>query len=178
MIFRGLSPRQVIAPHVADVLPSDWIIYGQCCLRVQPPAPLAIGVPHCDAHYGHQPGQINFWLPLVDVHGSCSLHVESAPGVGDFHPLTLQYGELGRFYGNKCIHYAVANDTDTTRISLDFRIVPGSCFDPAPTFEVEGDSRRFEVAKGGFAKQDDEVMARNAYYRRCNRTLDGAFVLS
>ena len=39
--------REVIGPHVARVMASDFIVYGQCCFRIQPPSPVAIGVPHC-----------------------------------------------------------------------------------------------------------------------------------
>ena len=30
-----------------------------------------------------------------------------------------------RFYGNALMHWTVPNTTDTTRVSLDFRAVPG-----------------------------------------------------
>ena len=154
--------REVIAPHIHRVMPSQFVVYGQCCLRVQPPSPVAIGVPHCDANYGHQPGQINFWLPLVDVCGASSLHVESMPGQGDFHPLDLRHGEVARFYGNRCVHYTVPNQTDTTRVSLDFRVVPGGVYDPKPT----GPAKQFRLAPGGFATGGEEVLINSIYYRR------------
>jgi hypothetical protein len=34
-----------------------------------------------------------------------------------------------RFYGNKCWHYNNINDTDATRVSVDFRIIPESMWD-------------------------------------------------
>ena len=213
-------------------MPSDFIIYGQACFRIQPPAPQPIGVPHCDAHYGHQAGktliltltlthyghqagqnlthyghqagqnlphhghqagqnltcyghqagQINFWLPLVDVEGSSTLHVESSPGQGDFHPLNLKYGEVARFYGNQCIHYTVPNDTDTTRLSLDFRVVPGGVFNPNPSV-ARG---QYRVVEGGFAnatsdpnqvREGGEAQCSNAYYRRCERRVEGGWAL-
>jgi len=155
---------EVVAPHVAACLPSDRILYGQCCVRVQPPAAKPIGVPHCDSHYGHQAGQINFWLPLMDVDGACSLHVESAPGARDYHPLQLQYGECARFYGNRCTHFTVANTTNITRVSLDFRVVPGPVFDPDPEASRGKDgSQRFTVASDGFGKN----CSGKAYYREC-----------
>jgi|AntAceMinimDraft_5_1070358.scaffolds.fasta_scaffold80324_1 hypothetical protein len=39
-------------------------------------------------------------------------------------------GQFVSFYGNRCWHYAVANDTDTTRVSFDLRVVPFHLFDP------------------------------------------------
>ena len=35
---------------------------------------------------------------------------ESAPGVGDYAPFTVRYGEAVLFWGNRCRHYTVAND--------------------------------------------------------------------
>jgi hypothetical protein len=54
------------------------------------------------------------------------------PGAKDFHPLELDYGQLACFYGNQCEHYTLPNDTDTTRISLDFRIVADAHFEAVP----------------------------------------------
>ena len=42
--------------------------------------------------------------------------VESKPGLRDFHPLNLKYGQVCRFYGNKCTHFCVPNDTAVTRV--------------------------------------------------------------
>ena len=45
----------------------------------------------------------------ISVFDTNSLWVESAPDLGDFHPLTMTYGEYCRFYGNKCRHYTKPN---------------------------------------------------------------------
>lgn len=82
-----------------------------------------MGVPHTDAEYHHQPAEVNFWIPLTKVHGTNTLHVESAPGAGDFSPIELRYGQGERFWGNRCRHYTVSNCTETTRVSLDLRVV-------------------------------------------------------
>jgi len=36
----------------------------------------------------------------------------------DYHALTLNVGECARFYGNRCTHFTLANDTPDTRVSL------------------------------------------------------------
>jgi hypothetical protein len=64
----------------------------------------------------------------MQVWGSNTLHVESIPGLGDFHPLELSYGQLCRFWGNQCHHYTIANRTDSTRVSFDFRVIPRSLY--------------------------------------------------
>lgn len=50
----------------------------------------------------------------------------------DYHPLNLNVGECARFYGNKCTHFTLANETPDTRVSLggserESRAAP-SCF--------------------------------------------------
>jgi hypothetical protein len=85
---------------------------------------------HCDADYNHQPGEINFILPLTPMFGTNSLYVESNPGEGDFHSAEVPLGELFCFYGNKCRHSNRRNDTGVSRLSLDFRVIPIKDYDP------------------------------------------------
>lgn len=137
---------------------------------------------HNDAKYGHQQGELNFWMPLTskkitrlaqklssfwnhsllfllgfEVHVLCArttLWVESSPDAGDFHPLSLEPGQVAsnlgkiqksgtkygknpehaptkaRFHGTSVRHYVPANQTDSTRVSLDFRVGLGRFYDP------------------------------------------------
>ena len=50
---------------------------------------------HHDGEYGHQLGELNFWLPLTnpDLTG-VTLWAESAEGADDFHPLQVGLGEI------------------------------------------------------------------------------------
>ena len=73
------------------------------------------GYRHCDADYHHPPAEVNWWLPVTRVSGTCSLHTESRPGRGDFAPVSLEYGEVLRFYGNLSCHYTVPNVSDICR---------------------------------------------------------------
>ena len=79
---------------------------------------------HCDADYHHQQNEVNFWLAITRSFGNNTLWSESSPGRGDFHPFELEVGEMKQFWGNQCSHYTVPNDTDHTRITIDFRIIP------------------------------------------------------
>ena len=80
---------------------------------------------HKDADYFHQIGEINFWIPFVDLrdHSSACLYAESEPGRGDFHTFNCALGEFVRFWGNQVTHYTVENDSDITRVSMDFRVI-------------------------------------------------------
>jgi hypothetical protein len=160
---------------------TEFFVQAKPCIRFQQPSNKRTTIPHCDSFYGHQPGQINFWLPLTRSFGSNSLYSESEPGKRDFHSfdcnlnlvnnnnnnnnhllgdsvngghqeqskicdcdndndnndndngkMTIDTGnvtEMMRFYGNECVHFTEANRTEITRVSLDFRVVPGFVYD-------------------------------------------------
>lgn len=116
----------VIAPLCGG---GEGRVVAQCppTLRIAMPANKAtIGV-HRDADYaGHDCAEINFWVPLTAVSGPRALRVESAPDLGDFRPVDLDVGQGLRFDGYNCRHYTVPNDSGETRVSFDFRVVPGS----------------------------------------------------
>jgi len=92
---------------------------------------------HTDADYGHQPGELNFWLPLTSYELTrTTLWVESLAGAEDYHPLELGgHGDIGSFHGTLCRHHVPANATCFTRVSLDFRVGVEGCFDPQWKFK-------------------------------------------
>lgn len=112
--------------------------------RVQVPADEAMGFLHTDADYHHPPAEVNWWLPLTRVWGSNTLHIESEPGKGDFAPAELEYGQVLRFYGNLCQHHTVANKTDYSRVSFDFRVLHLLYHDPS-WIDQRGHENPFEV---------------------------------
>jgi hypothetical protein len=120
--------RCVVAPLCGD---NSGVVY-QCppTLRVVMPSRRATIGMHCDGEYHkHESGEINFWIPLTSrVWDTNTLHAESAPGKGDFRPFNLAAGEALRFNGNECRHYTVPNESDATRVSFDFRVIPRSLY--------------------------------------------------
>ena len=108
-VFRKFV-REVILPHLG----CDVLFQAVPVLRCVLPGSVAPCQPHVDADYFHDASELNFWLPLTAVAGANSLYSESAPGLGDYAPFDLAYGECMRFYGNRCRHYTVANSTMTT----------------------------------------------------------------
>jgi len=101
-------------------------------LRLQPGPSISSVSIHRDIDYGHQEGELNFWLPLVNLTetGNTFMWVESMPNVGDYHPLIVKVGEIVSFHGSLCRHYVPANHSCQTRVSLDFRIGAEDYFDP------------------------------------------------
>jgi hypothetical protein len=99
-------------------------------LRIQPGPARALVRAHNDAEYGHQNGELNFWLPLTSRRKTgVDLWCESESNAGDFHPLKADYGEVVSFHGSSCRHYVNANHSLWTRVSLDFRVGVEGFFD-------------------------------------------------
>ena len=100
-------------------------------MRLQPGPGWAKVKPHNDAEYGHQNGELNFWVPLTDRSlTGVDLYCESQFHSDDYHPIPAKIGEGISFHGSSCRHYVNANASNHTRISLDFRIGVQGFFDP------------------------------------------------
>jgi hypothetical protein len=114
-----------IAPHVHAVTDSKKLYFQAFpCIRIVRPGEFSIG-PHCDASYGFSQANINFYVPFTDITGTNSLVLESSPGLEDWHTIEASYGDIKRFYGAQCSHFTTENCTDSTRVSLDFRVIDG-----------------------------------------------------
>lgn len=92
--------------------------------------------PHCDMSQGFSIGNISYHIPLTPAHGTNALYAESRPGREDWHPLAAKSMGLGyQFDGARCLHFNLKNETDITRVSLNFRIgitrlaENGDCYD-------------------------------------------------
>ena len=126
--FESLVLHQII-PWIAEIMRCDRVVFQSFpCVRVHRPHEFSIG-PHCDAQYQLPEGNLNVYLPLTKIWHTNSLYLETEPGLEDFHPLMLDYGEFTTFNGCLGTHFAVENLTDATRVSLDFRVAPGNCFE-------------------------------------------------
>eukprot|EP00588_Corethron_pennatum_P028712 CAMPEP_0194333764 /NCGR_PEP_ID=MMETSP0171-20130528/63919_1 /TAXON_ID=218684 /ORGANISM="Corethron pennatum, Strain L29A3" /LENGTH=282 /DNA_ID=CAMNT_0039096137 /DNA_START=14 /DNA_END=858 /DNA_ORIENTATION=- len=64
-------------------------------LRLQPGPSTRHVRTHADSEYGHQPGELNFWMPLTSLEETrTTLWAESAAGRGDFAPFEVTYGQV------------------------------------------------------------------------------------
>lgn len=89
--------------------------------------PGTLAAVHTDGgKYGHPTGEVNFLLPMTCVGGTNSLFVEGFPERGDFEPFSIRYGEMMVWNGNDHRHCSPRNISDKTRVSFDFRVIPGS----------------------------------------------------
>lgn len=134
--------REKILPHLKSRLVREGVVkdketrvtfYYQRppTLRLQPGPARAVVKTHRDADYGHQPGELNYWIPLTDIAlTGVDLWCESDADLGDYSPLCTQIGEVSSFHGTACRHYVNRNETPNTRASLDFRVGIGPYYDP------------------------------------------------
>jgi len=116
-------------------------------LRIQPGSSTRYVRPHRDSDYGHQDGELNFWMPLTDPGlTQTDLWVETSPGQEDYIPLGVKVGEVAAFHGSSCKHFVPANPSAHTRVSLDFRVGVKGFFDPIWTMlGTVSDHNRREV---------------------------------
>jgi len=121
---------QFVSLHMGTEGQSSAVAYQrEPTFRLVLPSGQEYGYKHCDADYHHPPAEVNWWLPVTSVFDSNTLHTESEPGKGDFSPVQLQYGQVLRFYGNLCQHYAVPNTTGVCRVSFDLRVLSEAAHD-------------------------------------------------
>ncbi|MGB7395049.1 MAG: hypothetical protein WA913_11700, partial [Pricia sp.] len=78
---------------------------------------------HRDRDYGHNPREINFFVPQTKAFDTNTLWIESEEGKEDFEPVILKPGEFLTFDGANLMHGAKENHTGKTRVSFDFRIL-------------------------------------------------------
>ncbi|CAE7568416.1 strG [Symbiodinium natans] len=132
LVLEVLVPwlRNRLEGQVEHVGPTNFSYQYPPTLRIQPGRSKEFKRPHRDAEYGHQIGELNFWMPLTDYSMTeATLWVESSPGAEDFQPLAINHGSIAVFHGTLCRHKVPANTSPFTRVSLDFRIGVGDFFD-------------------------------------------------
>eukprot|EP00873_Tetraselmis_striata_P034226 jgi/Tetstr1/454490/TSEL_041390.t1 len=127
----------VVAPMFGQATGDSRLLFQAFpCVRISQPCDFATIRPHIDQAYGHPWGSVNAWLPLTSANSNNTLHIESAPGLEDFQPVEAEYSQLVLGDMNSCAHFTVPNSSGATRVSLDFRIVPWSCWKAQDIREV------------------------------------------
>lgn len=122
---------EVIAPQYNE----DFLYQKFPTFRVHLPGNVAVGAFHNDAEFGHPAGEVNYIIPLTNSDGTASVWVESEPGKKDFEPIEMVVGRLIQFSGNTLTHGNKMNETECTRVSMDFRVLPISKYDEANNSE-------------------------------------------
>jgi len=92
---------------------------------------IAVGEWHRDRTYSHNVNEINIWLPFTDAYDTNTIWTESQEGLEDFMPYDVKYGEFLIFNGANLLHGNKMNETNDTRVSIDFRVINHSIYKEA-----------------------------------------------
>ena len=87
---------------------------------------------HYDGEFGHPEEELNIVLPITNMFDTNSIYYETYPNsmtdVYTYPSMHLNKNMFFMGYLNQCKHYNKINNTEQTRVSLDFRIIPYSKF--------------------------------------------------
>lgn len=98
-----------------------------------------------DKDHKHPLGEVNVFLPLTKCFDTNTVWFETIPGMGDWRPLELDYGQFYIGYWNQCRHGNKENTTGKTRVSFDFRVIPGFAYDEGCKLESCTTKQKFIV---------------------------------
>ncbi|MFI9306724.1 streptomycin biosynthesis protein StrG [Streptomyces triculaminicus] len=85
---------------------------------------VAVGDWHRDRDFGHDVTEVNYWVPLTRAFGNNTVWI-------DDEPVHAEYGDVIVFDGANSWHGNVVNDTEISRVSMDFRTIPRASYRPS-----------------------------------------------
>ena len=141
--------------NVIRPLYDEEIVYQKIpTFRLHFPGNIAVGEWHKDKWYRDEKWheevcELNYYLPFTRAYGTNTIWAESEEDKGDFKPMDVKYGECIQWEGSNLTHGNKQNDTNTTRISVDFRIIPYSKYKPSTKSSINTKTQ-FEI--GGYYK--------------------------
>jgi len=118
--------KRFVEDEVRPLFDEDILFQKKPTFRVHMKGNVAVGGYHKDRDYNHSEHEINFFVPLTEAFGSNTVWVESEEDKGDFSPMEASYGEYYMWNGANLTHGNKKNDTGSTRVSFDFRVLPKS----------------------------------------------------
>lgn len=119
--------REVIKPYFGV----EYMVYQRIpTFRVHLVNGLGVGEFHKDSDYNHRSFELNCWVPITNAYDTNTVWVESEEDLGDYSPCNVTYGDILVFDGANLRHGNKINQTPTTRVSFDFRIIDRSEWTP------------------------------------------------
>jgi len=128
--------KKFLRDHIRPLY-NEPIVYQKIpTFRVHLPGNLAVGEFHKDKWYRdstwhEQTQEKNFFLPFTDAYDENSIWVESVEDKADFSPMKVKYGECVQWDGVNLTHGNKTNTTQDTRVSVDFRVMTLSNYNPS-----------------------------------------------
>lgn len=128
--FNKFSPLYInFVNHIQERLGYNDIIYQKIpTFRTHLAGNLGVGEWHKDKNYNHDTSEVNFWLPFTDAYDTNTIWLESQEDLGDYRPYEVKYGEVLVFNGASLSHGNKINETGSSRLSVDFRLVDPTKF--------------------------------------------------
>ena len=140
--------KEVIRPMY-----NEEIVYQKIpTFRLHFPGNIAVGEYHKDKWYRdsewhEEVCEMNFYLPFTDAYGTNTIWVESQEDKGDYKAMSVKYGECIQWDGVNLTHGNKENISNSTRISVDFRVIPFSKYKPSNHGSINTKTK-FEI--GGY----------------------------
>ena len=113
---------EVILPYFNE----DLLYQKIPTFRVQVPNNLSVAEFHNDKSYSHSPHEVNIFLPITEAKETYTIWAESVENLGDYSPMNSEYGEYYIWDGANLKHGNKINQSDISRFSVDFRVLPYS----------------------------------------------------
>jgi hypothetical protein len=110
----------VITPLFSGRMTYNW----PPVFRVHMPRSPSISAWHRDTEVTGRHDLIAVWVPFVDTFATNTIWVETEYGNRQYAPVAVQHGQALLFDSGYLWHGSVANKTDVTRFSMDFRVAP------------------------------------------------------
>jgi hypothetical protein len=114
--------RRLLAELLGDGL-REVYVQRVPTFRVHLRGSVAVGSWHRDSDFGHDPAEVNYWLPLTRAYDSNTVWICGAP-------VAAEYGDVVVFDGAGLLHGNVVNETPHSRVSFDFRVIPRAAYRP------------------------------------------------
>ena len=117
--------KDVILPHFNE----DLLYQKIPTFRIQVPDNISVAEFHNDKSYSHSPDEVNIFLPITEAKETYTIWSESQENLGDYSPMNAEYGEYYIWDGANLKHGNKINESNISRFSVDFRVLPYSKYD-------------------------------------------------
>tara|TARA_Y100000593_G_scaffold83824_1_gene158339 strand:+ start:34839 stop:35663 length:825 start_codon:yes stop_codon:yes gene_type:complete len=135
--------KDVVRGYIGDNPEEDIVFQKYPSIRIQFPGQRATGAFQNDKHYGHGEFEICGYIPLTDSYGNATIWVETEEGKEDYQPLECKFGDIWLYDGANLKWGENINDTDKTRISLEFRVADLSTYIDNPNVKTKNTDMNF-----------------------------------
>jgi hypothetical protein len=148
--FRDLYDS-FIKEYVRPLYSDKIVVQKRPTFRICYPNNIAVGEFHKDKWYRDgdwavQVKELNFFLPFTEAFDTNTIWVESEEDKKDFAPMNCKYGEFIQWDGPNLLHGNYINQTGSTRISVDFRVIEYNNYIPSDKGSINA-NKKFKLGE-------------------------------